>query len=41
MIGEKNRVLTDKTHIRDLFQSSEAIDDVYEDAVQLEFAFKY
>lgn len=36
-----SRVLTDKTHIRDLFQSSEAIDDVYEDAVQLEFAFKY
>ncbi len=36
-----SRVLTDKTHIRDLFLSSETIDDVYEDAVQLEFAFKY
>jgi hypothetical protein len=34
-----SRVLTDKTHIRDLFLSSETIDDVGEDAVQLEFVF--
>lgn len=36
-----SRVLTDKTHIRDLFLSSETIDDVGENTVQLEFAFKY
>ncbi len=36
-----SRVLTDKTNIRDLFLSSETIEDVYDDAVQLEFAFKY
>ena len=36
-----SRVLTDKTNIKDLFLSSETIEDVYDDAVQLEFAFKY
>lgn len=36
-----SRVLTDKTSIKDLFLSSETIEDVYDDAVQLEFAFKY
>lgn len=36
-----SRVLTDKTLIRDLFLTSETIDDVCEQAAQLEFAFKY
>jgi len=36
-----SRVLTDKTNIKDLFLSSETIEDVYDDTVQLEFAFKY
>ncbi len=36
-----SRVLTDKTPIRDLFMTSETIDDVCEEAAQLEFAFKY
>ena len=36
-----SRVLTDKTHFRDLFLTSETIDDVCDDALQLEFAFKY
>ena len=36
-----SRVLTDKTLIRDLFLTSETIDDVCEEAAQLEFAFKY
>lgn len=36
-----SRVLTDKTHIRDLFLNSETIDDVDENTAQLEFAFKY
>lgn len=36
-----SRVLTDKTNIRDLFLTSETIDDVCIKAVQLEFAFKY
>jgi IS4 transposase len=36
-----SRVLTDKTHIRDLFLTSETIDDICEKPAQLEFAFKY
>jgi transposase len=36
-----SRVLTDKTPIRDLFLTSETIDDVGEKTAQLEFAFKY
>lgn len=36
-----SRVLTDKTYIRNLFLTSETIDDVCDDALQLEFAFKY
>ena len=36
-----SRVLTDKTQIRDLFLTSEAIYDICEEAAQLEFAFKY
>jgi len=36
-----NRVLIDKTRIRDLFLNSETIDDINENTVQLEFAFKY
>jgi hypothetical protein len=36
-----SRVLTDKTNIRDLFLTSGDIDDIYEQAAQLEFAFKY
>jgi len=36
-----SRVLTDKTRIRGLFLNSKTIDDVDENIVQLEFAFKY
>jgi IS4 transposase len=37
-----SRVLTDKTHLRDLFMNTETIDDeVNNEAVQLEIAFKY
>lgn len=36
-----SRVLTDKTPIRDLFLTSETIDDVCEEDAQLKFAFKY
>lgn len=36
-----SRVLTDKTHIRDLFMTSETINEVCEESDQLEFAFKY
>jgi len=36
-----SRVLTDKTPIRDLFMTSETIDDICKEAAQLEFAFKY
>lgn len=36
-----SRVLTDKTPIRDLFTGSERLEDVCEEARQLEFAFTY
>jgi IS4 transposase len=36
-----SRVLTDKTPIRDLFLTSEIIDDIGEKNTQLEFAFTY
>ena len=36
-----NRVLTDKTPIRDLFNGPEKLPDVCDQPVQLEFAFKY
>lgn len=36
-----SRVLTDKTHIRDLFLTPQTIDDMGEESAQLEFAFKY
>jgi len=35
-----NRVLTDKISVKDLFLTSETIDDVCKKTVQLEFAFK-
>ena len=36
-----SRVLTDKTPIRDLFTGPETLENVCEEPVQLEFAFKY
>ena len=36
-----SRVLTDKTPIRDLFSGPETLEDVCDQPVQLEFAFKY
>ena len=36
-----SRVLTDKTPIRDLFNGPEKLPDVFDQPVQLEFAFKY
>jgi hypothetical protein len=36
-----SRVLTDKTPIRDLFLTSEIIDDIGEKNAQLKFAFTY
>ena len=36
-----SRVLTDKTHIRDLFKGSETIEDADDETVQLQFDFKY